>query len=79
LGWNFNPPSYWALLVNNGENGPYATNLPLLLDRSRGEHGTLVGHIARGNEHARVLPHATLPTPVVFEGPYSYPHAILVP
>jgi transcriptional regulator len=62
----------WALLVNNGDEGPYATNLPLLLDRSRGEHGTLVGHIARTNEHARALEAATTPTLAVFEGPYSY-------
>ncbi len=62
----------WALLVNNGEEGPYATNLPLLLDRSRGKHGTLVGHIARGNEHARALLAARAPTLAAFEGPWSY-------
>src|SRR5207247_807509 len=62
----------WALLVNNGEDGPYATNLPLLLDRSRGEHGVLVGHVARANEHAQVLQAAKSPTLAVFEGPYSY-------
>jgi transcriptional regulator len=62
----------WALLVNNGENGPHATNLPLLLDRSKGAQGTLVGHIARGNEHAKALSRAALPTLAVFEGPYSY-------
>lgn len=62
----------WALLVDNGDDGPYATNLPLLLDRSRGEQGTLVGHIARSNEHARALLAATAPTLAVFEGPYSY-------
>lgn len=62
----------WALLVNNGEDGPYATNLPLLLDRSKGGKGVLVGHIARTNEHAQVLQAATLPTLAVFEGPASY-------
>ena len=62
----------WALLVNNGDQGPYATNIPLLLDRSRGEHGTLVGHIARANEHAQALQNATEPTLAIFEGPYSY-------
>jgi transcriptional regulator len=62
----------WALLVNNGNQGPYATNIPLLLDRSRGEHGTLVGHIARANEHAQALANATAPTLAVFQGPYSY-------
>lgn len=62
----------WALLVNNGEHGPYLTNLPLLLDRTRGEHGTLVGHIARANEHAKVLTTTQAPTLAVFQGPYSF-------
>lgn len=62
----------WALLASNGEDGPFATNLPLLLDRSKGPRGTLVGHIARANAHARAL--ATQKTPVlaVFHGPHSY-------
>lgn len=62
----------WALLVSNGDEGPYATNLPLLLDRSRGGQGTLIGHVARGNDHARALQASTAPTLAVFEGPYSY-------
>jgi transcriptional regulator len=62
----------WALIVNNGENGPLVTNLPLLLDRSRGPYGTLVGHIARANEHADTLFGSTPPTLAVFQGPYSY-------
>jgi len=62
----------WALLVSNGADGPFATNLPLLLDRVRGPHGTLIGHIARANEHARVLGEATAPALAVFEGPWSY-------
>jgi transcriptional regulator len=62
----------WALLVNNGEDGPFVTNLPLLLDRTRGPHGTLLGHLARSNEHAAELFKATAPTLAVFHGPYSY-------
>lgn len=62
----------WALLVSNGEQGPHATNMPLLLDRSRGEYGTLVGHIARANEHAAVLQSAGATALAVFEGPYSF-------
>lgn len=62
----------WALVVSNGEDGPCATNMPLLLDRSRGSHGTLVGHIARGNEHTQVLQTAKTPALAIFEGPYSY-------
>jgi transcriptional regulator len=62
----------WALLVNNGDDGPQATNMPLLLDRSRGQHGVLVGHIARANSHAEALRAASHPTLAIFEGPASY-------
>ena len=62
----------WALLVNNGVNGPWATNLPLLLDRSRGRAGTLVGHIARANQHSQVLKTLDTPTLAIFQGPYSF-------
>ncbi len=63
----------WALLVSNGADVPYATNLPLLLDR-RAQGTVLVGHIARGNEHFRALASGTDGAPVlaVFEGPWSY-------
>lgn len=62
----------WALLVTNGQDGPHATNLPLMLDRTRGPHGTLVGHIARGNEHTRALESGDTPSLAIFEGPWSY-------
>jgi transcriptional regulator len=62
----------WALLVNNGEDGPLVTNLPLLLDRTRGKEGVLLGHIARPNAHAAVLFSNAAPTLAVFHGPYSY-------
>jgi transcriptional regulator len=62
----------WALVVNNGNDGPLVTNMPLLLDRSRGQCGVLVGHIARANRHAEILQKNEKPTLAVFEGPYSY-------
>ncbi|HEX6879282.1 MAG TPA: FMN-binding negative transcriptional regulator [Terriglobales bacterium] len=62
----------WALLVNNGPNGPLATNLPLLLDRARGSNGVLVGHIARANEHSVILKNIDTPTLAIFQGPYSF-------
>jgi transcriptional regulator len=62
----------WALLISNGDDGPYATNMPLLLDRSRGDHGVLIGHIARANAHAKVLQASPCPSLVIFEGPSSY-------
>lgn len=62
----------WALLVSSGENGPLATNLPLLLDRSGGGHGVLLGHLARANEHARALFANPAPVLAIFHGPQSY-------
>ncbi len=62
----------WALLVDNGADGPFATNLPLLLDRTRGAKGTLVGHMARANAHAQVLAKTDAPTLAIFQGPYSF-------
>ena len=62
----------WALVINNGSDGPYATNMPLLLDRSRGDYGVLVGHIARANEHASALQNNSGSTLTIFDGPYSY-------
>jgi len=60
----------WALLVSNGTEVPYATNLPLLLDRTA-QNTALIGHIARGNEHSRALASGTKVL-AIFEGPWSY-------
>jgi len=38
-----------ATLVTLTANGLIATHLPLMLDSSAGEYGTLYGHVARGN------------------------------
>jgi transcriptional regulator len=70
--YDFVDQNPWGLLVNNAEHGPYATNLPLLLDRSRKGKGVLVGHIARANAHAAVLGSGSAPALAVFQGPYSY-------
>ena len=68
----YDPAAPWALLVNNGERGPFATHIPLILDRGRGPHGTLVGHIARANPHADALARVDTPALAVFQGPYAY-------
>ena len=46
-----------------------ATHLPLLV-KDEGEHGTLMGHFARANDHWSTL--AGRETLVVFPGPHSY-------
>jgi transcriptional regulator len=69
--WKFIDSYGWAILINNGDGGPYATNLPLILDRSKARP-VLVGHIAEGNEHTVALRSANAPTLAVFQGPWSY-------
>jgi transcriptional regulator len=62
----------FALLVTTGADGlPFATHLPLLLDADRGPHGTIVGHLAQANPHARLLAEGR-PTLAVFQGPHAY-------
>jgi transcriptional regulator len=59
----------FGLLVSQADE-PFATHLPFLLDRSRGPHGTLIGHLAKANpqwqqaDGQKVL--------AVFSGPHAY-------
>src|SRR5579875_2678142 len=69
--WAFVEAHPWALLVNNGAAGPYATNLPLLVDRS-GTRPKLIGHLAAGNDHAQALRSAAEPTLAIFQGPAGH-------
>ncbi len=69
--WKLVEANPWALLVSNGPDGPLATNLPLILDRTR-EKPVLISHLARANAHAQVLREATTPTLAIFHGPVSY-------
>ena len=57
--------------VVGGAAGLTANHIPFLLDRTRGPHGTLVGHVARANPVWRALDAAT-PSLVMFQGPHSY-------
>lgn len=47
-----------------------ATHLPLYLDETEGEHGTLYGHLARANPQAANLHQSTVLT--IFNGPHAY-------
>src|SRR5580704_780754 len=42
-----------ATLVTNTTHGLVATHLPLLFDETRGEYGTLIGHVSRANAQWR--------------------------
>ncbi len=62
---------FGTLVTSSPSAGLFATHLPLLLDRGRGAHGVLQGHIARANPH-----HTMTDTPgeamVIFTGPDAY-------
>src|SRR5258708_6313238 len=59
-----------ATLVTASSDGLIATPLPLILDESEGEHGTLYGHVARPNPqwNTPVIGEAM----VIFTGPDAY-------
>lgn len=57
--------------VCTGAEGLIANHLPFVLDRSRGPHGTLMGHVSRANGVWRDLSTAT-PSVVMFQGPQAY-------
>jgi transcriptional regulator len=60
-----------ALITGAPTHGLYATHLPLVLQRDRGEHGVLQGHIARANPHHHKVGE-TSDGLVIFSGPESY-------
>lgn len=69
----------FATLVSHGQNGYFATQLPLLLEAQAGPHGTLHGHMARGNRQWRDIEQGS-EVLAVFLGPQSYvsPRAYVV-
>lgn len=57
--------------VAPGDVGLLANHVPFLLDRSRGQFGTLLGHVSRANAVWRQLP-ASGQSLVIFQGPQAY-------
>jgi transcriptional regulator len=58
----------FGTLVTVLDGAPFATHLPLLLDRER---GLLLGHVARANPHWRALDGAA-ESLAIFQGPHGY-------
>ena len=58
-------------LVTLGGGGLTANHIPFLFESAAGPHGTLRGHVARGNAvwHDHTAAHETL---VIFQGPQAY-------
>jgi transcriptional regulator len=60
-----------AHLVSMSDGALVTSILPMLLDRSRGEFGTLLGHLARPNEQWRDVD-TSVEAVVIFTGPDAY-------
>jgi len=43
----------FGTIITNSTSGILASHVPMLIDRSRGERGTLFGHVAKGNSQWR--------------------------
>lgn len=60
----------FATLITHDEHGTEASHLPLLLDRSAGQFGSLVGHMARANKQWHNADGQSCM--VIFNGPHAY-------
>ena len=60
----------FATLVTHRNDEPYASHIPVLLNRSQGEYGQLIGHFANANPQSGT---ATLEKVLtIFHGPHAY-------
>ena len=60
-----------AVLVTLDANGLVANHLPLEIDAGAGEHGTLRGHVARGNPMWKSY-RPEVEAMAIFQGPHGY-------
>lgn len=61
-----------GILITATRDDFHATHVPFILDRSRGPHGVLQGHLARHNPQYRVRQRKPARALVVFAGPQAY-------
>jgi transcriptional regulator len=61
-----------ATLVTIGPDGLRASILPMLFDPDDGAHGTLRGHLARGNPQWREIEASSTEGLAIFDGPDAY-------
>lgn len=60
----------FAVLVNHHDGQLDATHLPLMLDKTHGDYGTLIGHLARANKQWKSFGEDEVM--VIFNGPHAY-------
>jgi transcriptional regulator len=61
----------FATLISTVNGLPFATHLPLILDRTESPQGTLLGHMARANPHWRAFD-GQQEALAIFHGPHAY-------
>jgi transcriptional regulator len=61
----------FAILTTMIDGAPFATRLPLILEREAGVNGTLIGHVARANPHWRSF-NGAVKALAMFDGPHAY-------
>jgi len=61
----------FALLLTKNNDSLEATHLPFMIDEMRGQHGTLLAHMARANPHWQLFD-GRREALVVFTGPHAY-------
>lgn len=59
----------FGVVVSSGDDGLFATHIPLMLKRDEGRFGTLYGHVARANPHVALFGSEAL---AVLSGPHAY-------
>lgn len=61
----------FATLISAMDGTPFATHLPMLLDRTQSSPGVLLGHVARANPHWRMFD-GQREALAIFHGPHAY-------
>lgn len=69
--FDFIAKNNFGILVTIDQATPIATHLPFLFEPERGEHGVLIGHIAKANSQWKTFSpdRAAL---IIFQGPHAY-------
>jgi len=60
----------FATIISRTEDDLIVTQIPLILDREKGVHGSLIGHIDKNNPHTQYLNNMNIS--VIFHGPNTY-------
>ncbi len=61
----------FATLISHNDDDFMVSHVPIMLNETMGEHGTLIGHLARANPHWNILATGKS-TLAIFHGPHTY-------